>query len=394
MDKFAFLSDRLDELARTGLYRRMVCIDSATGPVVRLASDAGAEKILFCSNNYLNIAQDGHVAEAVTRAVRHYGYGAGASRLISGTMKPHVEVERRFAEFLGKEAALLFGSGFTANEALLRTMAGPGDLVLIDRFDHASIIDAAQACRARFRTYHRNEPDRLERMLADKRYQRKYIVTESVFSMDGDRADLAGLVELGRRYGAILIVDEAHSVGCMGPAGAGLAEELGLLEEVDIVVAPLGKAFGAAGGIVAGPRALIDYLVNKARAFIYTTAPPTVNCVAILAGLDIVMGQPQRRRRLKANADRLGNRLEEIGCNIGGSTTHIVPVIIGDADRAVRISKMLLDAGFFVPAIRPPTVPDGSSRLRISVQCDHTPEQIDALCEAIKDAIQQSPPAL
>ena len=386
-DKFTFHKDHLARLEDEGLLRQLRCIESAQGPVVRFEGDQ-AEKILFCSNNYLNLADDKRIVAAAGDALKLYGYGAAASRLISGTMTPHVEVEKAFARFFGTEAALLFASGWTANEAVLKTIPQKGDIVLLDKFDHASIIDATRAGQAEFRTYRPDKLDRLEKLLADKKYNRKFIVTESIFSMDGFAADLKKLVELKNAYDAILIVDEAHAIGCMGETGAGLAQAIGVLDEVDIIVAPLGKAIAATGAVVAGTKTVIDYLVNKARSFIYTTAPSPVNCAAILAALKIVKTERPKREKLAANAEYLRTRLGKLGLDTGNSTTHIIPVIIGSGKDTLAVSKGLYDRGFFIAAIRPPTVPAGSARLRISVQSDHTTEQLDALVEALEEIMR------
>jgi len=355
MDKFAFLRDQLRALHDSDLFRRLRCVRSAAGPTVIVDSDS-RPVVNFCSNNYVNIASDPHVVRLVAEAVRRWGYGASASRLICGTMIPHVELEERFAAFLGKEAAVMLPSGWMANDAVLRTIPQKGDLVLLDKADHASIIDAARAGDATFRTWRRSDPDRLRKFLSDDAYRRKFIVTESIFSMDGDAADLELLVELKNAHDAFLVVDEAHSVGCMGPAGAGLAEERGLLEQVDIVIAPLGKALGAAGAMVAAPPAL-----------------------------DIIGSQPQRRKKLAENASYLRKRLAESGLDIANSRSHIIPVIIGSSKHALAASKTLYDKGFLLPAVRPPTVPKGSARLRISVQSLHTRRQMDALVDALRE---------
>jgi 8-amino-7-oxononanoate synthase len=386
MDKFAFYQEKLKELENADLLRRLQCICSAQGPVVRFEADP-TDKILFCSNNYLNLAGDERVIAAVGEAVKRYGYGSTASRLISGTMRPHVEVEAAFARFFATEAALLFPSGWTANEAVLKTIPQKGDIVLLDKFDHASIIDATRAGGTEFRTYRPDKLDRLEKILADKKYNRRFIVTESVFSMDGIIADLKRLVDLKKAYDAILIVDEAHALGCLGKTGAGLAQELGVLDDVDIIVAPLGKAIAATGGIVASKKIVIDYLINKARPFIYTTAPSPVNCAAILAALEIVKTEPEKRERLAANAEYLRTRLNKLGLDTGKSTTHIIPVIIGSSKDTLTVSKELYERDFFVAAIRPPTVPPGSARLRISLQSQHTKEQLDGLVLAIEEVV-------
>lgn len=367
------------------LFRRCVGVDSAQGPVVRL--EDGSEKVLFCSNNYLNLSSDPRVIEAACQAARGYGYGAGAARLVSGTMRPHVELEQGMAQFLEKEAALYLPSGWAANQALLTTLPQKGDLVLIDRYDHASIIDAVKSGQAEFRTYRRDQLDRLERFLAEGFYTRKFIVTESVFSMDGDIADLKALVALKQRYEAILIVDEAHALGCMGKTGAGLCQQQGVLEQVDIIVAPLGKAVAASGGIVAGPRVVIEYLINKSRPFIYTTAPSPMVAAGASKAIEIIQSEPERRERLQAGADELRGRFSAMGLDIGDSTTHIIPVLLGEAQKALAVSKALYEAGYYVAAIRPPTVPPKTSRLRISVQSDHTAAHRQGLCEALGKAL-------
>ena len=286
-------------------------MDSAQGPTIRMAD--GSEKVLLCSNNYLNLANDERICQAARDALDTYGVGTTASRLISGTMKPHIELENQFAEFLGKEAALYFPSGWTANQALLTTLPQKGDLVLIDRFDHASIIDAVKASKADFRTYRRSHTEKLEKYLSDSAYRNRFIVTESIFSMDGDAANLTELIELKKRYNAILIVDEAHALGCFGSTGAGLCEQEGILEEVDIIVAPLGKAPAVTGGIIAGPRPVVDYLINKARPFIYTTAPSPIIAAAAIKSLEIIQTEPQRRKQLQTHAEFLRHALCEMG---------------------------------------------------------------------------------
>lgn len=380
MQKFAYYEQQLETFAAEGLLRQCLRIDSPQGPVVRMAD--GSEKVLFCSNNYLNLANDPRVKQAAVEGIEKYGFGAAAARLVSGTMAPHAQLEEAFAAFLHKEAALVLPSGWAANQALLSTLPQKGDLVMIDRMDHASIIDAVKGCDAEFRTYRRDQMDRLEKYLAQAQ-GRRFIVTESVFSMDGDRAHLKELAALRNRYDAILIVDEAHSLGCFGPAGAGLCEAEGILQDVDIFVAPLGKAVGASGGVIAGPSSVIRYLVNRARAFIYTTAAPPVIAAGALKALEIIRTEPDRRRRLKENADVLRKAFAEMGLDTGASTSQIIPVILGEPARAVDVSRRLFDAGYLISAIRPPTVPPGTARLRVSVQSDHTPEQLQGLVRAI-----------
>lgn len=387
MSFFEDIHEELHDLEAEHLFRCLREVLTSQGPVIRTADDPDQEKILFCSNNYLNLASDPRIRDAAAEAIRTYGVGATASRLISGTMPPHIDLENECARWLGKERALYFPSGWSANQALLTTLPKKGDLVLIDRFDHASIVDAVRAGQAAFRTYRRDQLDRLAKQLSNPAYHHKFIVTESVFSMDGDRADLEALAELKNQYDAILIVDEAHSLGCFGPTGAGLAEELGLPDQVDIFVAPLGKAAASAGAIVASRKTVIDYLVNKARPFIYTTAPSPVCAAAAMAAVRIIQQEPERRKRLQDNAALLRSRFLQMGLNIGQSMSQIIPVIVGTSEKALALAKGLEEQGFFILAIRPPTVPKGTARLRISVQSDHTIAHLEGLCEAIGELI-------
>ncbi|MGA2915967.1 MAG: pyridoxal phosphate-dependent aminotransferase family protein [Sedimentisphaerales bacterium] len=394
MNNFDFLKTELNELEQKNLFRTLINIDSACESVIRVNN---IEKVLFCSNNYLSLANNPQIIAAAKNAMDKFGFGSGASRLISGSIQPHIELEEKLAKMFHKQAALVFTTGYMTNLAVLQTIPQKGDLLLLDKLDHASIIDAAKGSEAEFRTYHRTQSafgetsplggfDKIENFLASDKYNRKFIVTESIFSMDGDFADLKKIVELKKKYNAFLIVDEAHAFGCLGKNGAGLAEELGLLNDVDIVIATLSKAAGCMGGFVVADKCVIDYLINKARPFIYTTAPLPANSAAAICAIEIIKNANDKRKRLKENADYLREKLKSLGLNTGQSTSHIIPVIIGDNKKTFEISKKLFEKGFLVVAIRPPTVAPGTARLRISVQCDHTKEQIDALYKAIVDS--------
>lgn len=382
--KFDFLENELKSIEQKGLLRGLTEFDFAAGTTIGIG---GEEKILFCSNNYLNLAGDTRLVTAAKEAMAKYGFGSAASRLISGTFKPHAELERKLADSFGKQAALVFPAGYMANLAILQTIPQKGDLILLDKLVHASIIDAAAGSDADFRTYHRTQFERIEKFLASKDYNRKFIVTESVFSMDGDFADLRKLVELKNKYGAYLIVDEAHGFGCFGSSGAGLCQELGVLDDVDIVVATLSKSAGCSGGFVVSDKCVIDFLINRARPFIYTTAPLPANSAAAVCAVDIIHKADDRRKRLKENSDYLRSQLQKLGLNTAASQSQIVPVIIGDNQKTLDISKKLFDKGFYIVAIRPPTVAPGTSRLRISLQSEHIKQQIDALCNALADLI-------
>jgi 8-amino-7-oxononanoate synthase len=383
--KYDFLKNELNELEQKDLFRSLIEIDSAAGTTIQIGS---SEKILFCSNNYLNLAADERLVAAGKEAMDKFGFGSASSRLISGTIKPHAELEKKLAQMFRKESALVFPTGFMANLAILQTIPKKGDLILLDKLDHASIIDAARSSEAEFRTYHRTQNDKIENLLASKEYNRKFIVTETIFSMDGDCADLKKLVELKKKYNAFLIIDEAHAFGCCGKTGAGIAEELGILNDIDIIVATLSKSAGCMGGFLAADKCVIDFLINKARTFIYTTAPLPANSAAALCALEIIKTSDDKRKRLKDNSDYLRTKLKKLGFNTGESSSHIIPIIIGDNKKTLDISRKLFEKGFFVVAIRPPTVAPGTSRLRISLQSEHTKQQIDLLCEQLKSIFQ------
>ena len=378
------MQKELDELAAAGLLRRPVTIDSACGPRVRID---GRDCVALCSNDYLGLADHPAVKAAAIEAVGRYGVGAGASRLVSGTCTLHAQLEGRLAAFKGTPAAVVAPTGWMANHIALHAMVGAGDLVLCDKLNHASIVEAALSCGARLRTYPHCDAARLGELLARHRggYRRCLIVTDSLFSMDGDLAPLREIVQLKRRYDAQLLLDEAHATGVLGASGRGAAELAGVEGDVDATVGTLSKAIGAMGGFVAGPAVLIDLIRNKGRAFIYTTALPPAICGAALAALDLIRDEPQRRTRLWSLSAGLRLALGQLPVQVSGAnvanrgsgatsrecSTPIIPVVIGEASRAVAVSEGLLKRGFLVPAIRPPTVPRGTSHLRVSVSAAH-----------------------
>ncbi len=386
MDIWRDMQERLDALTAAGLRRDPPVVSSACGPRVRVG---GREPICLCSNDYLSLSADPAVRSAAVEAVGRWGFGAGASRLVSGTSELHIELERSLADFKGCEASAVTSTGWMANHAAIHALAGSGDLILCDKLDHASIIDAARACGATLRTYAHRDVSRAEALLhrLRQRYRRCLIVTDSLFSMDGDVAPLAELVELKRRFDAQLLIDEAHATGVLGAHGRGAAELLGVEEHVDATVGTLSKALGSMGGFVAGPGVLIETIRNTARAFIYTTAPPPAACAAALTALRIVRDQPERRGRLLELAADLRDRLRADGMDTRDSQSQIIPVVIGDAGEAVRVSRALFDAGFFAAAIRPPTVPRGTSRLRVSLCSGHETADIERFADALRAAM-------
>jgi 8-amino-7-oxononanoate synthase len=381
--------EELRALADAGLLRTLRHIEPVGGPRVRLD---GRELVLFCANDYLGLADDPRIAEAAVRAIRESGWGSGASRLISGGRPAHSAFEAGLAAFKGAQAALLLPSGWQANLAAVCATAGPDDCVFLDKLDHASLIDAAKLSGARVRVYPHNDLVRLAELLADAgRFRRRVIVTDSVFSMDGDAAPLDALVELAERHSARLIVDDAHGTGVLGDHGRGAAEHFGVEGRIDLTVGTLSKALGGLGGFVCGSREWIDLVVNRGRAFLFTTAVPAAQAAAGSAALEIVRTEPQRRLRLHDNAARLRAALADLAPPPAHTPagSPIVPVILGGPDRALAAAEFLRDRGFLVPAIRPPTVPAGTARLRISVSAVHTAEQIDALAAAVHEWFAQ-----
>ncbi|HEX2129722.1 MAG TPA: 8-amino-7-oxononanoate synthase [Solirubrobacterales bacterium] len=374
---------RLDELRRAGLHRRMRTIESSQGP--RVVID-GAEVLLLCSNNYLGLADHPKVRQAAATAAERYGAGTGASRLISGTMSIHRKLEEHLAEFKRTEAALLFGSGYLANTGTVAALAGRGDVVFSDELNHASLIDGCRLSRAETFVYRHRDMEHLEYGLNQVGERAALIVTDGVFSMDGDVAPLIDLIGLARRYGCRLMVDEAHGTGALGPGGRGTVAAAGLEGEVDVIIGTLGKALGGYGAYVCASAEVIELLVNVSRPFIFSTAPPPPSVGAALAALSMLDSRPGLVEQLRRNAASLRQALTSNGLEIGPSRTQIVPVIVGDARRAVALADRALDGGIFAQAIRPPTVPEGSSRLRLTVMANHREDELQRAAKVVARA--------
>ena len=387
------LRARLDDLAAEGLLRRLRRIDVARAGRVDVD---GRTLCCLCSNNYLGLAGHAAVVSAACKALEEWGWGAGASRLVSGHTALHEALEQQLAAFKNAQAALVFPSGYQANLAAIRGLVTRGDVILLDRLNHASIIDAARSSGAEVRVFGHLDYGRLETLL--QRYAgagRRLIVTESVFSMDGDTADLARLVELKDRHRALLCVDEAHATGVLGPGGRGLAARAGVEDHIDVSVGTLSKALGGIGGFITASREIIDWLINTAGPFIYTTALPPAACAAAMAALEVVEKEPWRREKVARLANRLRAGLREhLGVQTVSAETPIVPLIIGEARKATALSAALENEGFLVPAIRPPTVPRGTARLRLSVSADHSEQDIDRLLEALVRHRDRAMPAV
>ena len=380
------LQDELDQLSAAGLRRQRRVLASPCG---RLATVDGREVVNFASNDYLGLANDPAIVQAMTDGAQHWGAGSGASHLVAGHLTPHEQLEIALAQFTGFPRALTFSTGYLANLAVTPTLAGRGDAVFADKLNHASLIDAMQLAKANgavVQRYPHNDSATLARLLAASTAQRKLIVTDAVFSMDGDLAPLPVLLALAERHDAWLIVDDAHGFGVLGPQGRGSLAHFNLPASPRLLLmGTLGKAAGVGGAFVAGSDLAIDYLLNKARSYIFTTATPPAIACALSASLERIARDDGLRQRLFANIARLRDGLHDLPWRQVASMTAIQPLIVGDNQATLDLSRTLWDQGFWVPAIRPPTVPKGSARLRISVSAAHTTEDIDRLVTVLRN---------
>jgi len=377
------LSRELEAIKAAGRYRFLRTIETAQSPRVVLD---GREVVLMCSNNYLGLADHPRLLRAAKEAIDRYGTSAVASRLVSGTMTLHEELEAALARFKGTQAALVFNCGYMANVGIISSLLGPEDVVFSDELNHASIIDGCRLSRARVVVFPHKDMNALEALLKREKGRRRMIVVDGVFSMDGDIAPLPDMVELAEDYGALLMVDEAHGTGVLGERGAGTVEHFGLTDRVPIQMGTLGKALGGFGAYVAGSDVLREYLINRARSFIFTTALPPADMAVALEAVRMVWEEPQRRRRLHQNVVYLVDGLKSLGFQVTNQGTAIIPVIIGPEDKTMDMSTKLLEYGVFVAGIRPPTVPPGTSRLRVTVMATHAQEDLDKALEAFERA--------
>jgi 8-amino-7-oxononanoate synthase len=378
---------RLDELKALGLHRRTRLISGPQGPHVLLD---GKPVLLLCSNNYLGLADHPRVRAAAAEAAMRWGVGAGASRLVSGTMTIHRRLEERLAEFKRRETALLFGSGYLANTGVIAALARPGDVVFSDELNHASIIDGCRLSRAEVFVYDHCDVEHLEWGLEQAEGRGSLIVTDSVFSMDGDVAPLADIVEVAAQHRVRVMVDEAHATGALGADGRGAVAEAGLEDEVDVIVGTLGKALGSYGAFVACDRTMARYLVNAARTFIFSTALPPPAVAGAQAALELLQERPRRVSKLAANAAALRAQLAHEGFDVSGSRTQIVPLVVGAPDLAMKICEAALTRGVFAQAIRPPTVPPMTSRLRLAVMASHREEELRTAAKILGQAARSA----
>ena len=403
---YNFLTEELENLKGSGLYRTLRTIEGAQGPRVKID---GKEGILLCSNNYLGLADHPRLKEAAVRAIEKYGVGSGASRLVSGTMGLHLKLEERIARFKGTEAALVFNSGYAANVSVIPALVGRGDTVFSDKLNHASIIDGCVLSRAEFKRYPHKDMEALERMLCysdspdsttttphfvlpsltkegNQRggvISRQLIVTDSVFSMDGDIAPLPEIIELAQRYGAMVMVDDAHATGVLGKTGGGSLEHFALKTDDNIIQkGTLGKALGTFGAYIIESRESSAYLINKARGFIFSTSLPPSVLASAIAAIDLIDVEPALREALWEKTWYLKKGFDSLGFDTMGSETPIIPVFVGDAGKTMEFSRRLFEERIFVSGIRPPTVPEGKSRLRATVMATHTYNDLDRAIEA------------
>ena len=368
----------LEDLRVNKLFRNPVQLESPAGPYVTVG---GEHVVCLCSNDYLALAASPEQKEAVIESIERWGVGSGASRLISGTMAPHRDLECAIAEFKRTEDAVVTSTGWMANRLAICSLIKSGDLVVCDKLCHASIVDAALGCGGRFCTYLHSDIDSLRNVLKKRRgdYKRCLIVTDSLFSMDGDLAPLSELVEIKQKYDAALMIDEAHATGVFGHGGRGVAEYLEVEQYIDVTVGTLSKALGCIGGFVATSRKACDLFRNAGRSYIYTTALPPAICIAAKRAIATVCQDSQGRQHLLQMAKGLRDNLGKLGFETLNSASQIIPVVTGQAERAMEISEKLLEEGFLIPAIRPPTVPKNTSRLRISLSVGHKPADIERL---------------
>lgn len=385
------ISDRLADLRQRAMYRRRRIVESRQGREIRVEG-----KLLrnFCSNDYLGLAADPRVQSAFIEGATRWGVGAGASHLVCGHTAAHHQLEEALARFVRRPRALLFGSGYAANMAAIGAFAGPDDAVFEDRLNHASLLDGGWLSRAEFNWYrHADVADLRVRIGASGAKGRRLIVSDGTFSMDGDSCPIEGLISTAKAQDAWLMIDDAHGIGVAGPGGIGNVDPARYgTDDVQILVGTLGKAFGTSGAFVAGSEDLVEYLIQRARPYIYTTAMPAAVAAATLSSLEIVRTEEWRRERLQALVAQFRSGAIALGFQLAASASAIQPVILGEPARAVALSHALEERGFLIAAIRPPTVPAGTSRLRVTLTADHRVEDVDALLSALADLVGRNGP--
>jgi 8-amino-7-oxononanoate synthase len=365
---------RADEVKASGLYPYFKVISESEDTTVVID---GQKKVMMGSNNYLGLTHHPKVLEAARNALERYGSGCTGSRFLNGTLDLHEKLEARLAEFFGKEAALVFSTGYQANLGLVSCLVGRGEVVLVDKLDHASIVDGAKMSYGETERFNHGDLTQLERRLSRLTDKGVMVIVDGVYSMEGDIADVPSLVKLCQKYGAALALDDAHSVGVLGPKGDGTAAHFGLTDEVDVIVGTFSKSLASIGGFVAASDSVINYLKHHSRPMIFTAALPPANTAGVLAALEVMIAEPERRTRLWDNTRRLQNGLRHLGFDIGPSETPIVPMLIGPLELTFMFWRKVFDAGVFTNPVVPPAVPPAECRIRTSLMATHTADQID-----------------
>ena len=373
------ITEELEEIRSKNLYRKLKTLSPGKGAH---AIWQGKDLLLFCGNDYLGLSHHPRVISAAQRSLEKYGLGAGAARLISGTSDLHTQLEEELAHFKSKERTLFYGSGYLTNLGVLSALAGKEDLIVMDKLSHASLIDGARLSGAALRIFPHKDYSKCREILEkNEEYRRKILVSDTIFSMDGDQADLEELIRIKNKYECVLVVDDAHGVGVFGPTGKGLTE--GKEKEIDVIVGTLSKAFGVFGGFAAASETLVEYFINSSRSFIFATAPPPLVAAAGLEALHLIQEDPSLRQKLWHHTERVKKFLETRDFSFE-QPSPIFPIVLGDEKKAVEISEALLEIGILIPAIRYPTVPRGKARLRLTLSAAHTEEDLEKLFEALR----------
>jgi 8-amino-7-oxononanoate synthase len=366
--------DKAKELISQGIYPYFRVIESAQDPEIIMN---GRRMIMIGSNNYLGLTNHPKVKEAAIEAIKKYGTGCAGSRFLNGTLTIHVELEEKLAQFMRKEAALIFSTGFQVNLGVISALVGKDDVVVIDKMDHASIIDGCRLSFGEVKKFRHNDMNDLERLLREYESKDKLIVVDGVFSMEGDIAHLHEIIALAKKYGARVMVDDAHGIGVLGQTGRGTAEHFGLEDEVDLIMGTYSKSLASIGGFIAGSTDVIHYIKHFARSLIFSASPPPASVASVSAALDIIENEPERRKALWRNTNKMFKGFTELGFEVGPSQTPIIPIVVGENENAFIMAMMLQEEGVFANVAVSPAVPNGRALIRTSYMATHTEEQLD-----------------
>jgi 8-amino-7-oxononanoate synthase len=376
-----FRFDKVKTLIFQGLYPYFRVIESAQDPEIIMN---GRKMIMVGSNNYLGLTNHPKVKEAAIEAIKKYGTGCAGSRFLNGTLDIHVKLEEKLAGFMRKEAALIFSTGFQVNLGVISALVGKDDIAIIDKMDHASIIDGCRLSFGEIKKFRHNDMADLERILKDYEDKGKFIVVDGVFSMEGDIANLPEIVALAKKYGARVMVDDAHSIGVLGKTGRGTAEHFGLEDEIDLIMGTYSKSLASIGGFISGSEDTIHFIKHHARSLIFSASPPPASVASVSAALDIIAGEPERREMLWKNTRKMFNSFKELGFRVGPSQTPIIPIIAGEDEKAFAMAMMLQEEGVFANVAVSPAVPNGKALIRTSYMATHTDEHLDKVLAAFK----------